>query len=1199
MKQKFLIVFAALAALAGRAPAASDFYVNDSTVVCPPQIPPQVDATNFVNNSYFSINFTNFVFLPSGLFTVQPDYYATADTRNFTNNGMMIANGGFLFDSSPSGNGSRSMAANYVNRGSVLCGSALNTNTFFNLFYPGFSVLHPKYLISATNVSLRSSTNIVGVDGLFSLTGKKVDLNRAFIALEGFDENPDSLFAAIDTVGLSAAYWATSTNVMTPTSNFEFNPPSTPGHLVSLPNNGLGFRRLVLPGANFYLNQYFRGTNLHVEGVFLRNTNSATLNNVYFPFPGYSVVEWLGLHTNQASGLATTNRLYLTDTFGTFATNLLATNFSYYSASGTGMPINYSFTRYNPLVVGLGSPATTTSPAGRFDPSTVTNQFQAFGAVFAPTTVNLTNLPPAGRYVTNLPARVEITADNLDLTMARITGPNYLGLKVTNHVSNANAAKIEVPYSDISLATTNGRLAITNLLYPSVQRFTGEVDLWTGRWTNGIGTSFTVLFVDSRLDPISPAQIQDLTLRSTNLIISDIMNVMRTLMLDAERITLTTNQQPAATTRGEINLLSSAITWSNSLPRLQHLTNNGAISSLNTVFFGGSRTSPFYTSTYNEPYLSFVNTGTVATEGDLIWANFFENSGKFDTGLSLGSIILQSLNASLHGGAFRAPQGDITIAGGSLTISNHVLQAGRFLTLTETNLLTDTGVTSSNKWSARSFSSTVKPSLGDLLGTTVTLTAPAGESVNTWAAEDRSCTAAGFTNNTAVGRLILDGGPGSLFIFTPTALALAFDDLSPQFVPPAGSPVGSGAYHPTNYGRQMLTNGQPANIRSLLSPPYGNNLAVFRATNSLNGDWLLFMERATNSLGAQINWSWNLAFGVLSSNYFTTTNITFVNGVPISTNGMRGTNYTGDNLAAAGPDIVLPGGVPPGGAFGQPYPSSNSVSLTLRSNQAFTNLFTITNQVGVDIYVTNQTVHTFTTDRVTNVVVSLSSPTINDPAEMDVLLVGPHGEKVMLMAGAGALNTSRKAIYVDYLELRNSTTNRDAGGNFTGLQVDPNMKIYFAQAMANGVSIAEKLDQQNGGRFCWISDYAGFYSGTNVVYPDGTTNYFNAALVGSCNLDSDGDGLVNCADTTPILRPQDLGLSVSLVTSPSLKALVSWQTGPFAANFVYYKTNTGSANWQLLTNFASGPLGGRVSIAEPVNPTRPRYYRVRVDAHQP
>jgi len=201
--------------------------------------------------------------------------------------------------------------------------------------------------------------------------------------------------------------------------------------------------------------------------------------------------------------------------------------------------------------------------------------------------------------------------------------------------------------------------------------------------------------------------------------------------------------------------------------------------------------------------------------------------------------------------------------------------------------------------------------------------------------------------------------------------------------------------------------------------------------------------------------------------------------------------------------------------------------------------------------------------------------------------------------------SAANAIYVDYLELRNYATNRDGMGNFIGLNPNSNMKIYFGQAVANGASIAEKLNGKYGvngaagGSFCWVVNQAGFYSSTNLVYPDGTTNTFNAALVGSCNLDSDGDGIVNCSDSTPILRPGDLALSVAVVGVSVPQAAVSWQSSPYAANYLYYKDSFGATNWQMLTNFVSGPLGGRVSVQDPIKPTGPRYYRVRVDASQP
>ena len=112
---------------------------------------------------------------------------------------------------------------------------------------------------------------------------------------------------------------------------------------------------------------------------------------------------------------------------------------------------------------------------------------------------------------------------------------------------------------------------------------------------------------------------------------------------------------------------------------------------------------------------------------------------------------------------------------------------------------------------------------------------------------------------------------------------------------------------------------------------------------------------------------------------------------------------------------------------------------------------------------------------------------------------------------------NNNALYVDSIEFKNDATNTDLNGNFTAITIQPGMKIYYAQAMMNGVSVAEKLNGKNGGGFCWVSNYAGVYSSTNLSYPDGNSHIFNQALVISPNLDSDGDGTVNRDDPTPIL----------------------------------------------------------------------------------
>ena len=146
------------------------------------------------------------------------------------------------------------------------------------------------------------------------------------------------------------------------------------------------------------------------------------------------------------------------------------------------------------------------------------------------------------------------------------------------------------------------------------------------------------------------------------------------LMLNAERVTLTTNGPGATSPEGQINLLSTGILWPTSTPRLQYLTNWGAINCLNAVFFGGSRGSPFFNTTFNEPYIAFVNRGGITNHGSQIWATYFENTGTFDAGL--GAVSLQGSSVLLSNGLFRAVNNDISIQCNDLVVTNHPLLAG-------------------------------------------------------------------------------------------------------------------------------------------------------------------------------------------------------------------------------------------------------------------------------------------------------------------------------------------------------------------------------------------------------------------------------------------------------------------------------------------------------------------------------------------
>jgi hypothetical protein len=137
---------------------------------------------------------------------------------------------------------------------------------------------------------------------------------------------------------------------------------------------------------------------------------------------------------------------------------------------------------------------------------------------------------------------------------------------------------------------------------------------------------------------------------------------------------------------------------------------------------------------------------------------------------------------------------------------------------------------------------------------------------------------------------------------------------------------------------------------------------------------------------------------------------------------------------------------------------------------------------------------------------------------------------------------------VDYLELRNFATNINANGNLSGLNVEPNLVVYYAQALAGGVSVAERLDNSNDGRMRWVPGYAGIYSGTNVVYADGSTNFLNTALVLSQNLDSDGDGVPNAIDSTPVFLVTTARLPDATNNTPYSVPLIAFG-GPAAAPY--------------------------------------------------
>jgi hypothetical protein len=74
--------------------------------------------------------------------------------------------------------------------------------------------------------------------------------------------------------------------------------------------------------------------------------------------------------------------------------------------------------------------------------------------------------------------------------------------------------------------------------------------------------------------------------------------------------------------------------------------------------------------------------------------------------------------------------------------------------------------------------------------------------------------------------------------------------------------------------------------------------------------------------------------------------------------------------------------------------------------------------------------------------------------------------------------------------------------------------------------------------------------------------------------------------------------NTSSTTVSSNAVVLSWNSIPFATNSVFFEPSVTATNWQLLTNFVTGPAGGRQRVVDPVGASG-KFYRVRVDLAAP
>ena len=1095
----FLCVLLVLA-LARVASATDALYQNFGVLdyAVPGNPPPAIDATAFDNENLFNVNYT--IYSPNVVF------YEPMNTLFYTNNGTMTVNSplvnsffivnntfgcGFRFDQQTANVLTpHLMADTFYNPGTIRCDSFLDGNNIFSFGGTQFFIFTSigECIVSATNI-VNSGVVQVGVDGLMQFTGQNVDLTRGMLNMEVFQNVPSSSGA----VGANTNLWFPGFDLTASAA------VSSPPYILSL-NNSTPYIDIQNVGTNTIV----------IRAVFLQNSSSNVSCNVYFdplPLPslgdGAVNVEWVGGYTDPATCATATNFLYLTDEYVLGAsTNVLVIN---------GTPDNYFFTTStNQLLFNPTSPGF----ASVFGTAGVTNPYSFMNATLIPTTVttNKTTTNPSGA-LTNLPGRIQITASKeLNLSLAQISGQNYMSLSATNQFDGSDGAQISSPFSDINLGVTNGFLVMTNLLKSQLPNWSGSVQAWSTRWievVNGVTNDFRVLLVaSSQMQPVTAPAVQDLKLHATNsLVVSDVMNVMRSLNIDAQSLTLTTNGcgNGAGSLQGELNFLSGAILWPNSLPNLRWLTNNGAIRTLNSVNFYGNNT--IVTITPGTPL-----TAAAGTLSQLGVANVTNNdmvtigTKQYTFVKTLGT----TANQIKVGTSFDGSMSNLIAA------INHKSGAGILYSSTTT--------------------SNAQVTAGALAGHAFTVTAITGG-----AAGNTNATTTTSTHLTWNGHNTLFGGLDYVVGTTNTSSVLA--------------PYGT-----------FINNGLLSDQGSTIYAGYFENSGII--SNGTAGSFILQSQTAVLTNGAIF------AGGdvFIIANSLVASNVTLVAGRSLT---LQATNLLTDSDATNGNYWTVGGG------------SSVGLKLPIKPPTGDLRYTTITNIAPANKNVVNTWAGQ---DRG----VSVAGYTNNEAIGRLILdaWTNPPPNTVFTFNGTGVSN----AVYVDYLGFLDQATNRDAGGNLSVLSINTNLVIYYAQAVINGVSVAEKINHKNNNRLRWVPQYAGYYSSTNFVYA-GVTYTVNAALAQSVDIDSNGNGIPNAYDPFPFFEPTNVNLTMTLTNVPPLKVLLTWQTIPSATNYVFYKTNF-VASWMVLTNFTTPPAPPYAPITETlydlIYPVT-RYYQVRVD----
>jgi hypothetical protein len=824
------------------------FFINDSPIE-PPDRPPQVDASIFINRSSFIISNANPLFP-----TLVPTPWSAQSVQVWTNLGVMVGLPGFRFDYTPNpahltskqrrkkGGLSPQAALIFDNSGEISVSDSLtinakrivNSGVLSGDVNARFRFFGGAGLVDLSRGAVRvgdlpqpdcvdqsnflfgpfafNADPVVNYRYLDFGTSGFIDTNRTLLNLSNLITGVPDPFNVTNALGPRLAPPAP----LIPQSEYRLFQSLFPGApatnvvtniLTSLAGCG-SYQAFVHVRTNF-LGQNIVGRDISIVFAPTNGFSSNVSIGVAFPtnnaffFNADPIVEIRAGTTDPVTQLPSTNYITVRNGGQTIfrghdcqfdfsePANTAFTSDIFYSPNYLTNLVDYSYTVAQAHVGNTNSFFFTNAATGGFF-------FPPLGQ------------SPAASDPTNFPGRLEITTKDLDLTRARLRAENGIFIRATNLVGNESAF-LDAPFVSFDVGTTNRTLLISNMLAQTVSRVQADINTWSGSWSVGVNTgpagietrTYRVLVLGACVSAAAPAIVHRFNLSATNLVIEDNLSINASLLLKGRSLTIGEN--------GGLNMPRNANIAFTNFHGIVNFTNFGAVHTPDSAFFGifedGYVQKPLTRRQLRskkplpprlEVYESIINHGSIAAASIKARAGILENSG---TALEPASIVGSNGVVSLDAGtlilsnAIVRSRFELQLTANDLLVTRTHLSAGTngslgnilpgAIILNVNNSLTDGGFDASNDWHVTSgVRMTRQPQvLGDLMGTRILSRAGTFvESVHAWAGEDYGLDPAGFTNNLALGRLVLDGVLLNRFRFRSTTVnnALYVDYLELQ-----------------------------------------------------------------------------------------------------------------------------------------------------------------------------------------------------------------------------------------------------------------------------------------------------------------------------------------------------------------------------------------------------------------------------------